>query len=287
MQPNDTSYRRIAVAPLAPALGAEIAGVDLAAAIDDETRDEILRAFHAYQVLFFRGQRLTPAQQVAVAGIFGPVGTYPFAAPIAEHPQVIPVAKEANQTTNFGGIWHTDTPYLLRPSLGSALYALEVPACGGDTVWASSVRAWETLSKGLRATLKGLRAVHSAGRNKDRLRADHMRAGAMRGQYEDAMDVTEAEHPVARTHPETGRTALYVSPAHTTRFAGWTEAESAPLLDYLFRHITQEDNTCRFRWSKGALAIWDNRCTLHYPLNDYHGHRRVLHRVTIEGEEPV
>lgn len=280
-------YRRIAVSPLAPALGAEIAGVDLSTALDAETAGEIRRAFLQYQVLFFRGQELTPAQQVAVARLFGAVDTYPFAAPIPEHRQVIPVVKEPHQTTNFGGIWHTDTPYLVRPSLGSVLYALEVPEVGGDTIWANTYRAWETLSAGLQATLRRLRAVHSAAANKGRLRADHMRDGSMRAQYEDAVDVTEAEHPVARTHPETGRTALYVSPAHTTRFAGWTAEESAPLLGYLFRHITQEDNTCRFRWTRGAVAVWDNRCTLHYPLNDYHGHRRALHRVTIEGEKPA
>jgi len=279
--------RRITVSSLAPALGAEIAGVDLAAPLDAETAGEVRRAFLDHQVLFFRGQTLTPAQLVAVAELFGRVGTYPFAAAIPEHPQVIAVVKEPHQTTNFGGIWHTDTPYLERPALGSVLYALEVPEIGGDTVWANGYRAWETLSDGLRAVLAPLQAVHSAAKNKAKLRADHLHGGAMRGQSEAAMDVTEAEHPVARTHPETGRTALYVSPAHTTRFAGWTEEESAPLLGHLFRHITREDNTCRFRWTKGALAVWDNRCTLHYPLNDYHGRRRELHRVTIEGERPV
>lgn len=280
------SYRRITISPLAPSLGAEVAGVDLAVSPDAETVEEIRRAFLEHQVLFFRGQTLTPAQLVAAAELFGPVGTYPFAAPIPEHPQVIAVVKEPHQTTNFGGIWHSDTPYLVRPALGSALYALEVPEVGGDTVWANGYRAWETLSEGLRSVLGPLRAVHSAAKNKAKLRADHMRDGAMQAQYEDAMDITEAEHPVARTHPETGRTALYVSPAHTTHFSGWTEAESAPLLDYLFRHMTQEDNTCRFRWTQGAVAVWDNRCTLHYPLNDYHGRRRVMHRVTIDGERP-
>lgn len=281
------SYRCIKVSPLSPSLGAEIAGVDLSTPLEAPIADEIRRAFLEHQVVFFRGQVLTSAQLVAATELFGPIGTYPFAAAIPEHPQVIAVVKEPHQTTNFGGIWHSDTPYLVRPALGSVLYAVAVPEVGGDTIWANGYRAWDTLSEGLRTVLAPMRAVHSAGKNKGKLRADHMRSGAMQVQYEDAMDITEAEHPVARTHPETGRTALYVSPAHTTRFSGWTEAESAPLLDFLFRHMTQEDNTCRFRWTNGALAVWDNRCTLHYPLNDYHGQRRVMHRVTIEGEQPA
>jgi len=278
---------RIGISPLAPALGAEVTGVDLARPVDDGTAGELRDALAEYLVLFFRGQDITPADQVAVAGLFGPVGTYPFAEPIAEHPQVIPIIKEAHQTTNFGGIWHTDTPYLEKPSLGSVLYAREVPQIGGDTMWASGYRAWETLSEGLRKTLSPLRAVQSAARNKAELRTDHLKDGAMRGHNAEAMDVQRAEHPVARTHPVTGRKSLYISPAHTTNFVGWTEAESAPLLDYLYRHMTTEENSCRFRWTRGAVAVWDNRCSLHYPLNDYHGQRREMHRVTIEGERPA
>ena len=276
----------LALAPLAPALGAEISGVDLSRPLDDATAAAIRRALLDRQVLFFRDQALTPARQVAFAATFGPVGTYPFAAPIAEHPQVIAIVKEPHQTANFGGLWHSDTPYLERPSAGSVLYALEVPETGGDTIWASTARAWETLSEGLRATLLPLRAVHSAAKNKARLRADPLKGGPVRGLAEDTMEAMEAIHPVVRRHPETGRPALYLSPAHTVRFEGWSEAESAPLLDYLFRHMTAEENTVRFRWTAGTVAIWDNRCTLHYPLNDYHGQRRALHRVTIEGERP-
>jgi len=278
---------RTKITPLAPALGAEVSGVDLSRPLDGESAAAIRDAFAQHLVLFFRDQALTPAGLVAFAGLFGPVGTYPFAEPIAEHPQVIAIVKEPQQTTNFGGIWHTDTPYLERPSLGSVLYAREVPPIGGDTLWANGYRAWQTLSDGLKAVLAPLKGVQSAAKNKARLRSESLRDGAMRGRDTDRMDAKEAVHPVARTHPVTSRTALYVSPAHTTRFAGWTEEESAPLLDFLFRHATHEDNTCRFRWTKGAVAVWDNRCTLHYPLNDYHGHRREMHRVTIEGERPV
>ena len=280
-------YERIEIFPLAPALGAEVSGVDISQPVDGTTAEEVRRAFADHLVLFFRDQKITPASQVAFAGLFGPVGTYPFAEPIAEHPQVIPIVKESHQTTNFGGIWHTDTPYLEKPSLGSVLYAREVPEIGGDTIWANGYRAWEALSESLRTTLEPLHAVQSAATNKAKLRADHLKDGSMQGHNVEEMDVRQAEHPVARTHPVTGRKALYVSPAHTTHFVGWTEAESAPLLDYLFSHITREENTCRFRWTKGSVAVWDNRCSLHYPLNDYHGFRREMHRVTIEGERPV
>jgi len=280
-------YERIEVTPLSPALGAEISGVDISRPLNEITAEEIRRAFAEHLVLFFRDQEITPTQQVAFAGLFGSVGTYPFAAPIPEHPQVIPVIKEAHQTTNFGGIWHTDTPYLETPSLGSVLYAREVPDYGGDTMWANGYRAWETLSEGLRAVLEPMCAVQSAAKNKAKLRADHLKDGSMRGHNVEEMDVQQAAHPVARTHPVTGRKALYISPAHTTHFVGWSEAESAPLLEHLFSRITAEENTCRFRWTKGTVAVWDNRCSLHYPLNDYHGQRREMHRVTIEGDRPA
>ncbi len=277
----------IEIHPLDAPLGAEISGIDLSRPLDDGEAAEIRRAFAEHLVLFFRDQQFTPEQQVAFAGLFGPVGTYPFSEPIAEHSQVIAIIKEPHQTTNFGGIWHTDTPYRERPSLGSVLYARAVPRTGGDTLWANGYRAWETLPERMRARLEPLRAVQSAAKNKDELRADHIATGPMAGRRLGDMDTKQTDHPVARTHPVTGRKALYISPAHTTGFVGMAGSESAPILDFLFHHMTQDDNTCRFHWTKGAVAVWDNRCTLHYPQNDYHGQRREMHRVTIEGEAPV
>jgi taurine dioxygenase len=283
-------YEHIEARPLASALGAEISGVDLARPLDPQIFAEIEAAFHAYSVIFFRGQSLIPEQQVAFAARFGPVGRYPFAEPLPSHPEVIAVIKEPEQTTNFGGMWHSDTTYLERPPLGSALYALEVPPLGGDTLFASMYLAYETLSDGMRALLANLRGVNSAGKDKGVVRGAHLAQGAamgaaMRGRNLDKM-VLEAIHPVVRTHPATGRKALYINRAHTLRFDGMTEAESKPLLEFLFDHAAREEFTCRFQWTQGALALWDNRCTQHYPLNDYHGHRRVMHRVTIEGEFP-
>ena len=237
-------------------------------------------------MLFFRDQELTPAQQVAFAARFGPVGRYPLAEPIPEHPDIIAVVKEPGQTTNFGGVWHSDTAYLESPSLGTLLYAKEVPARGGDTLFANMYLAYESLSPGLRRLLDGLRAVNSAGKNKETLRGDHLAGGAMTRTAVDARGL-QAEHPVVRRHPVTGRKALYVNRAHTVAFKGMIEAESAGLLGYLFAHAAREDFTCRFRWRAGSLALWDNRCTQHYPLNDYPGRRRVMHRATIEGDRPA
>lgn len=279
------SFRHIEVRPIAPALGAEIGGVDLARPLDDAVFAEIEAAFHEHLVIFFRDQDLTPETQVRFAARFGPIGRYPFAEPIEGHPDVIAVVKEPDQKTNFGGMWHSDTAYLERPPLGSALFALEVPAVGGDTLFANMYLAYDTLSPGMKALLDDLTAVNSAGKGGGAVRGPHLASGAMTGRDLDKMTL-EAAHPVVRTHPATGRKTLYVNRAHTVRFAEMTQAESAPLLGFLFDHAERDDFTCRFRWTEGALALWDNRCTQHYPLNDYHGHRRVMHRVMVEGERP-
>ena len=167
--------------------------------------------------------------------------------------------------------------------MGSMLIARELPPVGGDTLFANMTLAYEALSSGMRRLLEGLHAVNSSAKaDVSRTREDRMRDGARA----DARKQYVAEHPVVRIHPETGRKALYVNIAHTVRFAGMSEAESAPLLDYLFRHQVRPEFTCRFRWRAGSLAFWDNRCTQHNPINDYHGHRRVMHRITLAGERP-
>jgi taurine dioxygenase len=276
----------IDIRPLSGCLGAEIHGLDLAQPLDAETFGRVERAFLDHLVLFFRGQDLTPAQQVAFAARFGPVGRYPLAEPIPEHPDIIAVVKEPGQATNFGGVWHSDTAYLETPSLASLLYAKEVPARGGDTLFANMYLAYESLSPGLRRLLDGLWAVNTAGKNKETLRGDHLAGGAMTGTAVEAGGL-RAEHPVVRRHPVTGRKALYVNRAHTVAFKDMTEAESAGLLGMLFEHAARAEFTCRFRWRAGSLALWDNRCTQHYPINDYHGQRRVMHRATIEGDRPA
>jgi taurine dioxygenase len=281
------SYKHISVAPIAPAIGAEVSGVDLSQTLDDEVFAEIRTAFLSHIVLFFRDQILTPDQQVAFAARFGPIGRYPFAEPVDGNPDVIAIIKEEHQTTNFGGIWHTDTTYLAEPSMGSMLYARQVPPVGGDTMWSNMYAAYDALSDGMNEMLSGLRGINSASKNKDALRMNHLEDGAMKGKDAEQMDVKMATHPIVRTHPETGRKSLYISDAHTICFEGMTEGESAPILEFLFAHAIKEEFTCRFRWTANTLAVWDNRCALHYPLNDYHGHRREMHRITLQGDVPV
>ena len=271
--------------PVSQALGAEIEGVDIGRALTEPDDSAFWRAVHKayfeHKALFFRDQDLTPDELVAFASRFGPIGIYPFAKPIPENPQVIAVVKEPHQTTNFGGMWHTDSPYLPKPSAATVLYAVEVPKTGGDTYWADMELALEALPGDIRGKVEGRTAVHSAANNKSVLRAAPLSEGAMEGRNESAMDVLEAVHPLVRTHPVTGAKSLYLSPAHTTRIEGVDGAESEALLGALFNHATDDRFTCRFHWRVGTLAIWDNRCTIHHPLNDYNGSRRAMHRVTI------
>jgi alpha-ketoglutarate-dependent taurine dioxygenase len=271
---------RLEVRRLAGALGAEICGVDLKN-LPEETTAAIRRAFLEHQVIFFRDQRLTPAQFMAFARSMGRPIEYPFVKGIDGFPEVIEVKKLEHERQNFGGIWHSDTAYLEEPPMGSMLLAREVPPYGGDTEFASQYLAYESLSEGMKRVLNGLVAVNSSAKaNVTRTREDRIKEqGATSRDY-------LAEHPVVRTHPETGRKALYVNVGHTVRFRGMTEQESTPLLEFLFRHQVKPEFTCRFRWQVGSLAFWDNRCTQHNPINDYHGHRRVMHRITLAGDKP-
>ena len=260
---------------IAGALGAEILGVDLSRSFSEK---EVRQAFLEHQVIFFRDQQLDPAQFMAFARRMGKPVEYPFVPGIEGFPEVIEVKKLEHERHNFGGIWHSDTAYLEEPPMGSMLLAREVPPYGGDTEFASQYLAYETLSEGMKRILEKLVAVNSSAKaDVTRTREDRVKEYSR--QY-------EAEHPVVRTHPETARKALYVNVGHTVRFRGMTEQESAPLLGFLFRHQVKLEFTCRFRWEAGSLAFWDNRCTQHNPVNDYHGHRRVMHRITLAGDRP-
>ena len=275
------SYRTIEVRPIAGALGAEIEGVDAAQPVAAEVIAEVRQAFLDHLVVFIRDQKLTPRAQLAFAQRFGQPMEYPQLKGLPECPLVTPVVKLEHERVNFGGVWHSDTSYLARPPMASMLYAVETPPRGGDTLFANQYLAYQTLSEGLRQTLAGLVGVNSSAKaDVSKTREDRLRdAGA-------ELKVLIGEHPVVRTHPETGRKALYLNFGHTARFRGWTEQESAPLLDYLFMHQVKPEFTCRFQWEPGSLAFWDNRCAQHYPVNDYHGFRRVMHRVTLEGDPP-
>ena len=271
------------VVPVTGALGAEIHGVDLSSRLSDATVAEIRRAWLDHLVVFFRDQALEPAELLAFARRIGEPVEYPFVRGIDGYPEIITVAKLLHETVNFGGIWHSDTTYLPRPPMATMLVARQVPPVGGDTLFANMYAAYESLSPAVQGSLAGLRAVNSSAlADVSKTREDRIRE---RGSHD--TDVYEAEHPVVRTHPETGRKVLYVNPAHTARFVGRTEEESAPLLQELFAHSTRPELTCRFHWDVGSVALWDNRCTWHNPMNDYHGHRRILLRVTLAGDVPT
>jgi taurine dioxygenase len=273
----------ISIHPLAGAIGAEIAGVDLAQELAAGTIAAIRQAWLDHLVIFFRDQELPPARLLALAQRFGRPIEYPFVKGIEGFPEITPVVKLEHETVNFGGLWHSDTTYLETPPMGTMLVAREVPPHGGDTLFANMYLAYQSLSSGLRRLLDGLVAVNSSAKaDVTKTREDRMRDGAR----SDARTEYEALHPVVRTHPETGKKALYVNGGHTVRFKGMTEAESAPLLRFLFAHQARPEFTCRFRWAVGSLAFWDNRCAQHNPINDYHGFRRVMHRVTLAGDKP-
>ena len=269
------------VRPISGALGAEIFGVDFAAGVDEETFDCIRTTFHEHCVIVIRDQDLTPEQHVAAARRFGDINVNRFFTPVDGHPEVAEVRKEPQQKRNIGNKWHTDHSYDDAPALGSMIYALEVPPVGGDTMFANMSLAWETLSDGMKDMLSKLEAVHSSrhvfgpGYKANPDVADRFR--------NPEQAVQDAVHPVVIRHPDTGRKVLYVNPTFTVRFNGWTEEESRPLLDYLYEHASRPEFTCRVEWRKGSLGLWDNRATWHLALNDYPGHRRLMHRVTIEG----
>ena len=270
------------VHPVAGALGAEISGLDLSRPLSEAILAALRRAWLEHLVIFFRDQDLSPAQFLAFGRRFGDVIEYPFVKGLDEYPEIIPVLKLAHEQINFGGVWHSDTAYLDVPPMASMLVAREIPPVGGDTLFANMYMAYETLSAGMKRMIDGLVAINSSAKaDASRTREDRMKDSAREAKKEYV-----AAHPVVRRHPETGRRALYVNVAHTVRFDGMTEEESAPLLDYLFRHQIRPEFTCRFRWRPGSIAFWDNRCAQHNAINDYHGHRRLLHRLTLAGDPP-
>lgn len=274
-------YRHIEVRPVAGALGAEILGVDISRELDDAVVRELRRALLDHLVIFLRGQNATPRQLLAFARRFGEPVEYPQLKGLPDEPLVTPVVKLEHERNNFGGVWHSDTTYLAAPPMGSMLLAVEVPPHGGDTLFANQYLAYEALSDGLQEVLAGLVGLNTSAKAEvSRTVEDRMREAGLERRS------LCAEHPIVRTHPETGRKALYTSEAHTERIRGWTEGESLPLLRFLWHHQVRPEFTCRFRWFPGSLAFWDNRAAMHNPINDYHGYRRVMHRVTLAGDRP-
>ena len=271
----------IHVEPVGSAVGATIEGIDLAAPLGADAVGLIRETLFDRGVVFFHGQSLTPEQHIAFAEQFAPININRFFRAAEGYPAIAEVRKEPDQTKNIGGGWHTDHSYDQVPALGSVLLARELPPRGGDTLFASMYAAYEALSDGLKATLEGLRAVHSSRhvfgpKARTEAHAD--------GRYRNAEQaVQDAVHPVVIRHPGSGRKALYVNPGFTLRFEGWTDEESRGLLDFLYRHAQRPEFQCRFQWQEGSIAFWDNRATWHYAANDYQGERRLMHRITLEG----
>lgn len=272
------------VRKVAGALGAEISGVDLSRGVSAALAQDLRGAFLEHQVIFLRDQDLTPAQFLAFAQAMGEPVEYPFVKGIDGFAHIIEVKKLEHERVNFGGIWHSDTTYLDEPPMGSMLLAREIPPYGGDTLFASQYAAYDALSDTMKRMLEGLKGISSAAKaDVSKTREDRIKSDGK----DSAPKEYRVAHPVVRTHPETGRKALYVNIAHTCGIEGLSDEESAPLLNFLFQHQVKPEFTCRFVWQPHSIAFWDNRCAQHNPVNDYHGFRRRMHRITLRGDRPV
>ena len=276
----------IEIRPLAGALGAEILGADVSQGPDEATFEQIFAALMEYGVLIIRDQDLTPAQQKAFCQRIGDSVPVPFVKTLDDHPEIIAIIKEADERTDsvFGGTWHTDFSFLPAPPKASCLYGREIPSFGGDTLFASMTKAYENLSPGMQEMLRDMKVVHSGKRS-------YGTTGTFANKQLDsiAVEATEAGdeevlHPVVAVIPESGKRSLFVNDIYAIRFENMTEEESAPLLNFLCGQARRPENLCRLDWQQGSLAIWDNRTTMHYAVNDYDGQRREMHRVTISGE---
>ena len=277
-------YKEITVTPISPALGAEIGGVDIKGGVCNSQLAEIKQAFCDYGVIFFRDQDITPDQHIEFAERWGKINVNRFFQAVGTHPQIAEVRKEADQKKNIGSSWHTDHSYDQIPALGSILYAREVPEVGGDTLFSSMYAAYESLSDGLRKMLGRMRAEHSSRHAFGDEAYIDTDMDDLAGRLGNTAKATQdAIHPVIIRHPLSARPALYVNGDFTVKFEGWSKEESQPLLDYLYTQAQQNEFTCRFKWRKGSMAIWDNRATHHCALNDYYGEFRLMHRITIEG----
>ena len=275
--------------PLSYALGAEVCDVDVSRNMSEQAFGEIYRAFLEHGILLLRNQKLTREQHIDFSRRFGELDRHD-ALPRDRHPQYPELLMVTNEpkpdgspsaSRYTGRQWHSDMSFTLHPSLGSLLRCVRTPAVGGDTLFSNMYVAYDALSFGMKKLIADLHGIHLSGTRKI---ADE-ESGAKRAAEQKKINPPVAQ-PVVRVHPETGRKALYVNVGHTARFKGWTADESAPLLNFLFQHQTKPEFTCRFSWEPGSIAFWDNRCAQHHPVNDYHGFRRVMHRVTLKGDRP-
>lgn len=273
-------YRHITVNPVSSALGAEISHIDLREKMSAECRLEVKKAWNEHLVLFFREQFLTTAELMSFAQDMGTPSPYPYVEGLKDFPEIVPILKLPEEKDNFGGVWHLDSAYLPAPALGAVLLAKEIPIEGGDTLFANMQLAYEKLEESLQDRLLKLKVVNtSAKKEVSKSRSNRINRNT------DSIKI--AEHPAIRLHPETGKRSIFLSPAHAIRFSNQSEEESRSLLNLIFQHQIKEEYCYRFKWEEGSIALWDNRATLHYPLNDYQGHKRLLYRISLEGDVPI
>ena len=285
MPANAPAAYSFGVEPLSGALGAEILGLDLNA-MSDETVAELRSAVAEYGVIYFRDQRLTPEQHIALGERFGPLDVNPMVESVPGYPPIYPfIRNPGDEGFLVGEGWHSDVTFYETPAIYSLLYCLETPAVGGDTCYSNQVRAYQALSPGLKRTLAGMRAIHTVAKTLSAAVSDEREESKLKTEEERKIP-DPVSHPVLRVHPDNGKVALYVNSLYTERFDGWTAEESAPLLDYLCRHAGNPWFACRLRWEPGTLALWDNRLVQHTATGDYSG-RRVMYRVTVLGEKPI
>ena len=265
---------------IAGALGAEVRGVDLARPLAPATRQALHDAWMEHQVLFFRDQSIDVEQHKAFARCFGELHVHPVLQQMAAqgHPEIVVLESDASRPI-VADRWHSDVTFEKCPPLGSILRAVAVPAAGGDTLWASMYAAWEALSDAMQRLLSGLTALHDGG--------GFARIAKDDAQKKDLASRQTAVHPMVRTHPVTRRKALFVNSVFTKHIVGMKPAESEALLRFLYRHVETPDFSCRFRWRKDSIAMWDNRCTQHRVLGDALPEHRRMERVTLIGDIPA
>jgi taurine dioxygenase len=284
---SNSQYRYIETHRIAGSLGAEIGGVNLAEPLAPEVLAEVRRALLENLVIFFRDQDMTPDALLRFARNWGDIHRHPYIAGMPDYPDVLELNKKEGDKRNFGGDWHTDQMFAPKPALGTILWAKQTPEAGGDTLFSNMYLAYETLSDGMKALISDIRGMCVGDKKKGgATRAAVNAATISMTTLEPPPDMPRVSpHPLVRTHPETGRKSLYIG-GHVHYLENMTPEESAPLIDYLYAHSTRPQFTCRFRWQPGSLAFWDNRCTQHFAINDYPPGTRVMHRVTIRGDEP-
>ena len=273
-------YNNFKIRPLAGAMGAEILDVDLKN-INDDTFNEIYKAFVDYQVIGILDQDLNSDQYLEFGRKWGEIHHYPYMKGLETHPEILEIVKTEKDTYAFGNVWHSDGSFTEIPPKATMLYAQELPPAGGDTLFANMYQAYDTLSDRMKEILGSLRGLYVGDQP---LKLGNFTGAKSMKQQDPGKTKVHTYHPIIRTHPDSKNKALYIG-GHAVEIEGMTKEESTPILNYLKSHSTRPEFICRLKWSPGTIAIWDNRCTQHYAVDDYAGFRRRMHRITIIGEE--